>query len=895
MSLIQWRQLAFFEQEEVFIDSLADTTHLAALWQNIDVCCHCYGRGHMVLGDSSGFVHLVDKSLSVSSFPAHERTLVHLVHLKQQDALLTVGYGLDSSVPVLKCWDLDKLGEDKSPLCTRIVLIQSPPSSNNLDINYLTVSAVAVCENSLITAIAFDNGSVMFLRGDLVNDRYVKQRIVQLDPEQNAITGLSWQNDSNDYSAPLLYVSTEESVSGYRITSTGENREFSVPEGCKANCSGSNVKGDFVIARPEALYIFGPEGRGPCFVLDDVKSSMCVVKNYSVMLGHSRKKTESDNDGIIIYDLKNKFIAHSSYFKGTTPAFVVYAWGHVFVFTVDKKIYRLKEKDTDSKLETLYNKNMYTLAINLVTSNNLGDKIKADVFRRFGDHLYSRGDYDGAVEQYNQTIGTLQPSYVILKFLDAQRIHNLTSYLQRLHEKNLATPDHTTLLLNCYAKMQDSKRLTEFIKRDDVFFDVGTAINVCRAAKFPENALILAEKFNRHEEFIEIQLEDLENYRAAIAHINRLDIFDAEKIMKRYGKMMVSMAPAESTKVLLSLCDGSHTQSDSDSSAKLKSRPEDFIHNFVNQKKWLMEFLEKYLLADPTCNQEAVWNTLFELYLSPHDDSTDTPKESQLNNELQSKALNLLKNPNANYNIDLALVLCQLHQFLPGLLQLYERNNRYAEILQFHMDNGSFRQIIATCKKFGDEIPDLWVQTLSYFADRSDDCKPEMAEVLDVINNRGLLSALQVIDILSRNTNVTLGLVKDFVLKQLDSEMKLIEHDQADIERLEAENEALEHQISELESDFITFQVTRCTACSNMLDLPAVHFLCKHSYHIRCLAENEKECPKCSPAHKHNLDIFNVNQLNRTKHEQFVSELSTSKDPFITVAEYFGKSIFVEE
>ncbi len=62
------------------------------------------------------------------------------------------------------------------------------------------------------------------------------------------------------------------------------------------------------------------------------------------------------------------------------------------------------------------------------------------------------------------TIGKLEPSYVIRKFLDAQRIHNLTAYLQALHRKSLANADHTTLLLNCYTKLKDSAKLEEFVK-----------------------------------------------------------------------------------------------------------------------------------------------------------------------------------------------------------------------------------------------------------------------------------------------------------------------------------------------------------------------------------------------------------------------------------------------
>jgi hypothetical protein len=30
------------------------------------------------------------------------------------------------------------------------------------------------------------------------------------------------------------------------------------------------------------------------------------------------------------------------------------------------------------------------------------------------------------------------------------------------------------------------------------------------------------------------------------------------------------------------------------------------------------------------------------------------------------------------------------------------------------------------------------------------------------------------------------------------------------------------------------FQVSKCTVCNNPLQVPAVHFLCRHSYHANC-------------------------------------------------------------
>ena len=44
--------------------------------------------------------------------------------------------------------------------------------------------------------------------------------------------------------------------------------------------------------------------------------------------------------------------------------------------------------------------------------------------------------YKEAVEKYKNTIGYLNPSYVIQKFLDVQRLENLTDYLETLSKQS---------------------------------------------------------------------------------------------------------------------------------------------------------------------------------------------------------------------------------------------------------------------------------------------------------------------------------------------------------------------------------------------------------------------------------------------------------------------------
>jgi hypothetical protein len=100
--------------------------------------------------------------------------------------------------------------------------------------------------------------------------------------------------------------------------------------------------------------------------------------------------------------------------------------------------------------------------------------------------------------------------------------------LQELHSVGLANADHTTLLLNTYTKLKDVSRLESFIKTeskrdsDELPFDLETAIRVCRQAGYFEHAGYLAQKYERHEDYLRIQIEDAGNFGDALAYLRRL-------------------------------------------------------------------------------------------------------------------------------------------------------------------------------------------------------------------------------------------------------------------------------------------------------------------------------------------------------------------------------------
>ena len=92
--------------------------------------------------------------------------------------------------------------------------------------------------------------------------------------------------------------------------------------------------------------------------------------------------------------------------------------------------------------------------------------------------------------------------------------------MEQLHEHRKATADHTTLLLNCYAKLKDIDKLENFIKSPgDLKFDLDTAIAMCRQGGYYEQAAYLARKHGETELVVDILIEDAKKYPEALDFI----------------------------------------------------------------------------------------------------------------------------------------------------------------------------------------------------------------------------------------------------------------------------------------------------------------------------------------------------------------------------------------
>ncbi|GET91295.1 hypothetical protein, conserved [Leishmania tarentolae] len=219
---------------------------------------------------------------------------------------------------------------------------------------------------------------------------------------------------------------------------------------------------------------------------------------------------------------------------------------------------QLREADTATKLELLVSKECYGIAQQLAqTMEGAYPALQLSIRKRYADYLYSKRKFDEAMTQYVGTIGHLESSYVIQRYMGSALMEQLIRYLEELHnQKHSAHTNvaHTTLLLKCYIKHRDETRLKAFIHRDDVRFDAKNAIEVCREGGYAAAALYIADRYAAVSDCARIRLYDLQAPLETLSYVRTLGIDEAEPICLQLGKDLLRAAPRATTELLIDLC-----------------------------------------------------------------------------------------------------------------------------------------------------------------------------------------------------------------------------------------------------------------------------------------------------------------------------------------------------
>lgn len=460
-----------------------------------------------------------------------------------------------------------------------------------------------------------------------------------------------------------------------------------------------------------------------------------------------------------------------------------------------EQLYRYQEKTLQQKLEILYQRNLYIYAINLAQKSG-ADKMQQNIiFRKYGDYLYQKGDYDTAMQQYLRAIDNTEPSQVIRRFLDTQRIHNLIDYLEELHDHDRATADHTTLLLNCYAKLKDTEKLDAFIRTPGTAkFDVETAISMCRQGGYFDQAAYLATKHGENELVIDILVEDSKKYAEALQFIWRLDPASAYPVLMKYARSLLEHCPEETTKLFIEYYTGRYApKKDIPAVSELQAqtgggafqslsalwtlpfmnrssttdalptvlvqpetgdeapaleidetlayttpRPRSAFSSFLAHPSEFITFLEALIRQENLSKEDRsdLSTTLFEMYLEAANNATG-PAEKE---KWQVKATSLIADNKtasldaSSIDISNVLLLSSLSKFPAGTTLVRERENLYADIFRSYTSAKDTSGAISALKKYGSKDPSLYPLALGYFSSAAEVLKaPGVKEELQTV------------------------------------------------------------------------------------------------------------------------------------------------------------------
>ncbi|KAE8152892.1 hypothetical protein BDV25DRAFT_150347 [Aspergillus avenaceus] len=947
MALTSWKAFNFFDVSPIKLPEESSSI------LSSEISSLCTGSSNIFIGSTDGFVHLISSSFKLlRSYKASDSGPI--THIKQiEGTSLLVTFADDAShEPALKVWALDKTEKKTgAPRCLSTTPVQNARRP-------FPISAFTALPDLSQVAVGFANGSVAIIRGDLIHDRGARQRIVFESEEP--ITGL----EVHDGPTTILYISTTNRILALVIAGRGQGQPARVLEdtGCALGCLALDEEtGDVLVAREDAIYTYGPHGRGPSYAFDSSKNSISIFKDYLALvcppkaglnsgtlrtLGVGQTEDIFSTTTFTLLDTDLKFIAHSETLVSSVKHIFV-EWGDLFILTTDGKVFRYREKSLQQKLEILYQRSLYILAINLAQKKGVDTFQQNAIYRKYGDFLYQRGDYDTAMQQYLRAIDNTEPSQVIRKYLDTQRIHNLIEYLEELHDHDRATVDHTTLLLNCYAKLKDTGKLDEFIKAPgDLKFDLETAIAMCRQGGYYEQAAYLATKYGENDMVVDILIEDSKKYAEAVEYIWRLEPEQTYHNLMKYARVLLSNCPQRTTELFIDYYKGKYKpitevqappEPQAQSTSTLQSlaaflplslmnsgagtrqvaaepaaeteeqvpdasleyqipKPRTAFSAFVGHPEQFITFLEALIEQDNLKQEDKVdlYTTLFEMYL----DTASRKKDVSEKQEWESRAKKLIEGKDIPISTSSVLLLSDLSGFREGSTLVREQEGLRSDIFRSYTSAKDTRGAIKALKKYGPEEPELYVDALTYFASSPkilEEAGDELDVVLKRINDEGLMSPLQVIQALSNNAVVTMGRVKKYLSDNIERERKEISTNRRLITSYSTETESKKKELEQLGSKPVVFQARRCAlkSCGAVLDLPTVHFLCKHSFHQRCLnkVDEDAECPVCAPQNSTIRAIRKRQVESADQHDLFKGELQRSKDGFGVVSEFFGRGV----
>ena len=598
-----------------------------------------------------------------------------------------------------------------------------------------------------------------------------------------------------------------------------------------------------------------------------------------------------------------------------------------------KKIVCFKEKDNKEKFDTFYKKNFYDTAYNYAKSLGYEKKKLSEISKLHAEHLYKKGDYEKSIEQYKLTINYLDPSYVIQKFLDGSKLNFLIDYLEALQNneefKSKCIPerlkDFTALLLNCYIKQKQIKKLKEFVESKNINDDVTikTAIEVCKDTNKIDLALSIAQKAKMVESYIQILMDIKSDFAESLDYIKQLsDIEQKFNLLLKYGEKFIERKEVidDMMNVITSIVDNIIDIRNKDkvepNEEKIKNlKYEKIISIFITKESEakLEKLLDNIMEREKDCPKQIILRRI-ELYV---DKFTDTKSS----NEIVENIREILVDKRFKDKLDknYLLMLFKISGFNQGVTELSKIMELDQDLLQIYMETHEYEKINKSCEAIMNKYAgtnkkvNYWLQALNYYISISTQSTKSylgkyIIEVLDHLANsqEENFSPMILLDILDKARSnyghiVEFKVIKKYIMDWIKRQQESLKNDKKETESNYSKIEMNNQQLKELQVKAKPYNLSKCSICGQPLDIPFVYFICGHGFHQLCIngeSYEEIECSTCKAKNSLLLNKIEAGRKLAEDPEKFFNDIkndNTNGKKFDIFAEYLGKGIFINK
>ncbi|KAJ1612213.1 hypothetical protein OJ252_1302 [Cryptosporidium canis] len=584
----------------------------------------------------------------------------------------------------------------------------------------------------------------------------------------------------------------------------------------------------------------------------------------------------------------------STYISGTSTA-------------VPNLLFHLEELNLFERIQILISKNLYEWALVLARNENVSGSVYSQIQRAYGDWLCNvRSDYSGALTNYLECLDSFSgdTSHVIHNFLQANRLDEAITYLKECvlmsrrrecgkgvvsltNSEDSRFPvgkDHITLLYRLFAQLDRMEDIFEFLQSRNLNeeidnFEVETAIDMCRSYNKFEMAGKIAEVFQFHDKYMQIQLEDRRSPTEALEYLEDINLDEPKKLslILKYGPILINKIQKQTTRFIKNLIVDN-------------SMPIDvFLPIFVDHDELLLEMAWDVLTKEggkAEIELDDIETISVELCIHILQVSLRQSPKSEIWAKLILERLIRVDNSDNWHSI---LCICIYYGYISGVFYISQNCDLHQFAMAELIKKGEIQDLIEFCKLFGNKDPFIWQEALCLIVKRlsesnnqkdSEQLIRHLGVILENVSSLRLISPLSILEIFSKYLknesrpsedgldSLTFQMIKPILAMcsgySSGSQSENSRNSLNDINEIYR----MKKEIKDLKLLPKLLNTSRCNQCHLPLELPVVHFLCDHSFHRYCLLQQD-QCPVCSTDQQTKIKLLKQRENQKINKEQF--------------------------